>query len=286
MNLSGFIFMLAISGPAATSEPAAVSPSPSTAAVDEVRLEVDHRALLAQQMADAAEDSAFFIREDGGKFLRERHGVEVVEDANAPMIIVKLAWKDYESSVYFIEISTRRPNEAPQVVESFEATCINNTALTKVVLAKLPAALEQLATPKEADPLAQVVDDRTSEPREEPAKIAENPVTDDGKRAPLEPKGKTGIGLLAAGAVGVLTGGIVLAQQRRFDDQGTASLDWQGRDFRPPGLGVMIAGGAVAVTGAALLIVDRVQARHAGNKSRRAAWLLPSPTGLSITGRF
>lgn len=286
MSLSTFIFMLAVAGAAATPETAPMSPSSSVNAVEQVRLEVDHRALLAQQMVDAAEDSAFFIRKDGAKVLRERHGVEVVDDANAPTIIVELAWKDYESSVYLIEISTRRPNDSPRVVESFEATCINNTALTKVVLAKLPAALEQLARPKEEDSSAPVVEDAATKPAEAPAEAEENPAMDDGRRVPLGPMGQAGIGLLAAGAVGVITGGIVLAQKRQLDENDPTALDWEGRDFRAPGVGVMIAGGVVAVTGAVLLVVDRVQAQRVRSTPRRGAWLIPSPTGLSVAGRF
>jgi hypothetical protein len=285
LNLSAFIFTLAMAGPAAGATPAKVGPSSTATVVDKVRLEVDHSALLAQQMADAAEDSAFFVREDGAKALREQHGVDVVSDDGAPAIIVKLAWKDYEGSVYRIEISTRRPGEATKVVESFAATCINNTALTKAVVAKLPAALEQLAAPKAVAAPDPVVDDTHAEPAEEPAG-ERAPVVDEPKRVPLGPKGKAGIGLLAGGAVGVVTGGIVFAQQRRFDENDPSALDWEGRDFRPPGIGVMVAGGVVAVTGAVLLILDRTQARRARKAATPEARLVPTPTGFAVAGRF
>jgi len=284
LNLSAFIFTLAIAGPTAGATPAKAASASTVTSVDKVRLEVDHSGLLAQQMADAAEDSAFFVREDGAKALREQHGVDVVPDEGAPAIIVKLAWKDYEGSVYRIEIATRKPGEAAKVVESFEATCINNTALTKAVVAKLPAALEQLAVPQgavEPDPVER-------EPKSDPTQSEEQPgtVVDDAERVPLGPKGKAGIGLLAAGAVGVVTGGIVFAQQRQYDERDPTALDQTGRDFRPPGVGVMVGGGVVAITGAVLLILDRVQARSARKQAKPHARLIPTLSGFAIAGRF
>jgi hypothetical protein len=279
------VFALTVAGSTGGAQSAATDPSPAAPAVKEVRLQVDHSALLAQQMADAAEDSAYFVREDGGKALREQHGVGVVESVDAPAVIVKLAWKDYEGSVYLIEISTRRPGEAPRIVESFEATCINNSALTKAVVEKLPAALEQLAKPEQEPAPDPVEGDPATEPSGETTE-ADDPVVDDEQRLPLGPKGKAGIGLLVGGSVGLVTGGIVFAQQRRFDEDDPTALDWRGRDFRPPGVGVMIAGGVVAATGAVLLIVDRVQARRAHRPAKPEARLVPIPTGLAVTGRF
>lgn len=280
MNLSAFLFSLALTGPTVGAANAEAGPSSTATTVTSVRLEVDHSALLAQQMADAAEDSAFFVRDDSSKALREQHGVSVVEGGEAPTIIVELAWKDYEGSVYLIEIATRRAGEPPQVVESFEATCINNTALTKAVVAKLPAALEQLSRPQQTDAPHSIEDDPVADPV-----VETEPVDEHRDRVPLGPKGKTGIGLLAAGAVGVITGGIVFAQDRRFDEEPTA-LDWQGKDYRPPGVGVMVAGGVVAVTGAVLLIIDRSQAKRARKPAKPTAWLVPTPAGLAVTGRF
>lgn len=283
MNLSAFLLSLALTGPTAHLSRTEAGPSSKATTVTSVRLEVDHSALLAQQMADAAEDSAFFVRDDGSKALREQHGVNVVEGGEAPTIIVKLAWKDYEGSVYLIEIATRRAGEVPQVVESFEARCINNTALTKAVVAKLPAALEQLAAPKdvtEPDPLPKT--ETTSEQSTGEPEVGPDDVT----RVPLGPKGKAGIGLLTAGAVGVITGGIVFAQQRQYDEIDPTALDQAGRNFRPPGVGVMVGGGVVAITGAVLLILDRAQAQRARKPARPQARLIPTPTGLAVAGRF
>jgi hypothetical protein len=277
LNLSAFIFTLVLAGPAAGTTPAKADPSSTTPAVDKVRLEVDHRALLAQQMADAAEDSAFFVREDGSKALREQHGVDVVDDDGAPAIVVKLAWKDYEGSVYLIEVATRRPGQAPSVVESFEATCINNTALTKAVVAKLPAALERLAEP---EPVV------TTEPPPEPEPaepVVEAPAeqTDDSPRVPLGSLGKAGIGVGVVGAGTLISGGVLYALGRRFDPPTGRLEERDGRNFHPPGVALMVTGGAALVTGVVLILVDRTRARRSAS-----ALVLPSPGGLVVTGRF
>ncbi len=288
MNSSCVLLALSLvawapSASAAVSATSSSAGSEAPTAVDRVRLEVDHSALLDQQKAAAADKSGFFVREDTERVLRERHQVEVQDDGTLPSILVKLAWKDYENSVYIIEVATRRPGEAPKVVESFEATCINNSALVDAVLEKIPAALEQLAEPKK---------DGGSEPNPGDPKTdpKDPPVVEDGaekpSRVPLGPKGKAGIGLLVAGGVGVITGGIIYAQQRKFDDDSAAREDWAGRNFRPPGVGVMVAGGAIAVTGVVLLIVDRVQARRQGDEARQGVLLVPTTNGLAFTGRF
>lgn len=282
MNASLMLLVLSLGG--SPSEPS-VSPRAAhetPVAVERVGLEVDHGPLLEQQKAEAAEKSGFFVRGDATQALRDRHHVEVADDAG-PVIMVKLAWKDYENSVYLIEVATRRPGEAPRVVESFEATCINNSALTEAVLAKLPAALDQLAQPPENATPDPVVEDPAAEPAG--PVVVEDPNADRTERVPLGPMGKAGAGLLASGAVGVITGGIVFAQQQRYDEDLEREAQ-QGRDFRPPGIGLMVAGGAVAVTGAVLLIIDRGQARRARRPAKPRVSLMPTTRGLVITGRF
>lgn len=279
------LFSLLMVGPA----PATGSPPPTARATDPaglsaVRLEVDHRALLAKQMAAAAEDSAFFVRDDGTQALREHHGVDVVDDDGVPAIVVTLAWKDYEGSVYLIEIGTQRPSETYRVLESFEATCINNSALTRAVLDKLPAALEQLAA---AEP-AQIPPTPSETDFEDPPDqtVPVDPPDDRPGRQPLGLKGKIGIGLLAGGVAGLVTGGIVFAQRRQYDQNDAGDADWRGRDFRPPGIAVLVAGGALAATGVALLVVDRVQAQRRARAAKPGARLVPTWRGIAVRGQF
>src|SRR5262245_55260309 len=52
LNLSAFVFALAVAAPSAGASKGEVAASPTATTVAAVRLEVDHSALLAQQMAD------------------------------------------------------------------------------------------------------------------------------------------------------------------------------------------------------------------------------------------
>ncbi|MCX4240147.1 hypothetical protein [Paraliomyxa miuraensis] len=259
------------------------SPSESTAsstAVDAVRFEVDHSALLDQQMAEAAEASARFVREDAVKALGEQHGVAAVDDRDAPAVVVRLSWKDYENSVYRIEILAQRPGESLGTVEAFEANCINDTALAEAVVGKLGAALAVLEEP---EPQAEVGE---QEPKPGPGtdhghETAPPETPDDRPRKPLGVLGRAGIGVAVVGVGTLVSGGILFAVGERFDPSTRRVPDLDGRNFAPPGVALMVTGGAALAAGAILLLVDRTQA-----KQRTAALLLPSPGGLSITGRF
>ena len=278
MILSLPIVALLLTPPTAVANTSPRERSTEHTAVDAVRFEVDHSALLDQQMAEAADASARFVREDGIKALEERHGVATVDDRNAPAVVVKLSWKDYENSVYRIEISARRPGEPLRLVEAFEANCINDTALANAVVAKLGVAVAQLEVRK-----AEPAEDHPTQPdrgAEDPTVTTPKDKEDRGA-APLGAMGKAGIGLLAGGAAGVLAGGIVFAQGRKPDHSPGWALDETGRNFQPPGIALMVSGGAALVAGAILLGVDRRKARR-----NTSAAIIPAPRGLVVTGHF
>lgn len=239
----------------------------------EVSLRIDHAALLERESATVVERTASFVHEDATRALADDHGVTLVETAGAAAVVVTLSWMSYEDSIYGVTIETQRPGEPPRVLERFECECINS-GLAKAVVERLPAALEQLEPP----------------PTQPPDPAVEGPATDPvdapPERAPLGAKGKAGIGLLAAGVAGVITGGIVLAQRRRYTEDDPEREVWSGHDFEPPGVAVMAAGAAVVVTGVVLLVVDRVQARSERRARTGIASLTPSRRGLALTFRF
>jgi len=282
------IWSLGLASPIAGHQPfisTAFSASAPSPAADEskhdVSLRIDYSALLEHENKTAVEHTVHFVRDDGIKALGEHQNVTIVDDPQAPAILVSLSWVNYEDSIYGVSVETRRPGEAPRLLERFECECINS-GLSKAVVERIPAALDQLAEPKGTTSPDPNADDEGKDPQGDPTT---DPIIDQPERVPLGPKGKVGIGLLAAGAVGVITGGIVLAQQSRFDEQPEQEI-WQGRDFGPPGVGVMVAGGAVAITGAVLLIIDRAQARRARKATQPRTRLVPTTRGLAIAGRF
>ncbi|MEX1362978.1 MAG: hypothetical protein AB1Z98_07620 [Nannocystaceae bacterium] len=279
------LLLAAVSSPSEAPSGAAGSTN-AVASVSRVRLEIDHDGLLSNQPAFAAKGSADYVRQDGVKALREQLEVDVVDDDAAPKIIVALAWKDYDKSVYQIEVSTQRTGHEVELVEAFEAKCINDAALTEVILAKLPAALEQLEAPTEAP---------TPPPAETPVDSASSETTDDGshdavdessKRPSLGMLGKVGLGLGIPGVVGLGVGIGVFVQGERFEDDPSGQQPTpDGRDYQPPGLALMISGGVLAATGVTLLVVDRVRAKKKRSDVAQV-WLSPTGNGIAVAGRF
>lgn len=291
MNTSFALLLMSLgAGAASVCAPSVAAAAEPTVTVERVVLEVDHGPLLEQQKAAAAEKSGFFVKDDATRALRERHHVEVVKDADAPAIVVKLGWKDYESSVYLIEVSTRRPGAEPQVVEAFEATCINNSALVEAVLAKLPAALEQLAQPEEAAPEPAVGEPAPEPEASEPAvqQTPDPPVNGtEGKPAALGAVGIVGIvaGVGGLGMAGFGISRLVKGETRMID------LDREqfgvATDARPQGRAWLGAGVGVAAVGVTMLVIDLTVLRK-----RRAPAVAVVPVvgigaaGIDLRGRF
>ncbi len=280
--LASFVFAVALASVTAQAAPVATTERSEPNALTGVALDVEHQQLLEHQAADAAEDSAFFVREDVEKALREHHGLEVVDGPDAPTIIVRLAWVSYEESIYRVEIVARKPGGESEVVTTIERNFIHDTALSEGVAANLSAVLAELAK-GEPDDAGSSSSDGSGDQR--PEGPAVGPEHDNGllPRRPLGPLGKTGIGLLATGVVAMGVGAGLLAQGRQPDEMAGEPLTSTGRDFRPPGGALLGAGGAIAITGAVLLIVDRARAKRRATSALR---VLPTQHGIAIAGRF
>lgn len=254
---------------------AAVTPAAEAEPDRTVALRIESKALLEQQVADAAEDTTYFVRTDSAKALSEQHGVRVVDGDTAPAIVVHLSWVSYADSIYGVRVETVRPGEAPKLVESFECECADSE-LTAAVISRLPAALEQLEArePAVTEPVVELdgKDPVTEQPTSE---------TDDHPRRPLGKLGKAGIGVGVVGAGALLTGGVFYALGGWWGPP-TGNLEYYyGRDYKPPAIALMVTGGAALAAGVVLLVVDRTRARK-----RASALLLPSSGGLVLTGRF
>lgn len=257
---------------------AAVSPAADAKADRQVALRVESKALLEHQVADAAEDTTYFVRTDGTKALSEKHGVRVVDGTTVPAIVVHLSWVRYADSVYGVKIETVQPGKPPRLVESFECEC-SDSELTAAVIARLPAALERLEErePAEADPVAKPDgtdpgNGQTTEP---------TGPTDDPPRRSLGTLGKAGIAVGVVGAGTLIGGGILYSRGTRFDPPTGQLEERDGRNFKPPGVALMVSGGAALVTGVVLLVVDQTRPRK-----KASALLLPSSNGVVLTGRF
>jgi hypothetical protein len=247
-----------------------------------VVLEVDHTPLLEKQIARAAEETLFFVRDDSTKLLREQHGITAQEEADPTLdaIIVRLSWIDYEDSQYRVVVSTRRPGQRAQVVEEFECECVGSE-LWGAILERLPAAVEQLDEEPEPEPAVPEVQPQSTEPDEGEGTPSE---PEPAERKPMGVLGKVGIGVGAVGAVGLIAGGVVFSRGKPFDDPTGNAQVRDGSDFETPGVVVMAAGGAALLTGVALLVVDRLRPRANGRGPSAA--VLPTPGGVMLSGRF
>lgn len=97
------------------------------------------------------------------------------------------------------------------------------------------------------------------------------------------PKGKAGFGLVAAGVVGL---GVGVGLALRSPTQKDPTIGYELVDTRPPGYGVLAVGGALAVTGAVLLILDARERQRRLDKNAVAPVVGPGAVGLVWSGRF
>jgi hypothetical protein len=262
----------------------AVGPARSEPDVRQVVLEIDGKKLLDEQIAASAENTLYFVRSDSTKALSESHGVKVVDAGQgAPAILVSLSWVSYADSIYGVRLDARRPGEEAKLVERFECACVDSE-LTAAIIARLPAALEQL----EAQPSEPAVEGTPPDPPG-PNPEPNPPVTDTerDKPAALGAVGIVGI-VVGAGGLGMVGFGasrIAKGETRMIEDDreqfGILS------DARPQGRAWLGAGAGVAAVGVAMLVVDLTVLRK---RRARAVAVVPSfgggMTGLTVQGRF
>lgn len=103
-------------------------------------------------------------------------------------------------------------------------------------------------------------------------------------RRPLRPLGWAGIGLLSAGVATAATGGVFVGVGTRPMPARFTTLQDHERDFAPPGYSMLAVGGALAVAGAIMLVVERRRSR--GTEVGASARITPSSAGIVLRGRF
>lgn len=264
----------------------AQEPPPTDAAPPQVALQIDFAGLLEHQDAAAAEETATFLRQDTTVALRQTHGVEVVDDAQAPAVVVELGWVDYAQSNYQIVVRARRPDEVAQVVERYECECIDSGVIESV-LQRLPEALQQLEEQPPAPAETAEAETVAVEP-EPPAAVDEDPPAEEPSKArPIGAVGITGA-VVAAGGLGAL--GFGISRLSRGEERRPAPMNeerQQLQDFRPQGRVWVGIGVGAAVVGTAVLVVDLTVLRR--RRQARVALtptLGPSTAGLQLHGRF
>lgn len=126
--------------------------------------------------------------------------------------------------------------------------------------------------------------DEPSEAEPDPAPAPEEP-----RPKIIGPLGYAGIGLATLGLGVTIVGGVELGLGRRYSTAGTYEL--MGRDHRPAGYALLGIGGAVLITGAALLTADLVRRKRQRTASARPSvrlvpMLSPNGAALGAIGHF
>ena len=271
----------------AVAAPAGGSNSAESSETERVRLTVDHARLLDHQSQLMAELTAGWVLEDVTKALRDTHRMDVVDDPTAPAIIVRLSWVDHPESVYGVEIAVQRPGQDAKTITQFERRFFPDDEVGKGVVGTLADAVEELRKPQEEPPQGETVEPDSPREQDDPGDAGNagqpNNADDSRTKVPLATMGKAGIGLLAGGVAVASVGAGLLAQGRKLDEHPGQPSDLTGRDFRPPGIAVLVSGGALAVAGAVMLGLDR---RKAAKQKGPLVRVLPAPSGMTIVGRF
>lgn len=252
-----------------------------------VALRIDSSALLEREAKGVVDHTVFFVRGGGIKALAAS-GVEVVDEPDAPVILVALAWEDYEESIYRVDVRTQRPGEVSRLLETFTCACINS-GLAAAVAERMPAALEQLDAPasQDAPPAADVPSVEPVGLESEPTP-AEAPADEQPRRATV--LGGTGIAgiVVAVGGLGMAGFGLsrLVVGETRKQDPSREQLDII-RDLRPPGRAWLGVGLGVAAVGVTMVVIDATLLRK---RRERPVTLVPSfgpaQAGVGLWGRF
>jgi len=152
---------------------------------------------------------------------------------------------------YQVSITTIRESSADEATTSWSCECSNDDLLARIRTDVQAAAkaLEDHASPSVATDVA------SSPP---------NPVVTPRRSSPLRDlqlRGKVGLGLMAGGCAGVLSGIVLMGVGVRTHELEDDSAKLVNHDYRVPGIPTLLVGVGLLTTGVTLLVLDRRSAR-------------------------
>ena len=240
---------------------------------------------LAAPASKAVLDVAVELDQPGDKALADQirggmtkvlnaEGVAVTKSADVQTgtIVIKVGWNADDNHSIEVMVQTA---EGEHTVDGSPFVCdtCKDAQVVEAVVAAAPAMIGLLP---------ETPDDSTSGDTT-PGDGTDGRGKTDGDRTPLGGLGKAGIGLMVGGAV-VLVGGAVLTAMGEKQDLSADVENTESTNFRPPGYALLGVGGAVLITGAVLLTVDRVRAKK--KSTALAPAVGPGFAGLTWSGRF
>lgn len=200
--------------------------------------------------------------------------VDVVQGAAPSKVSVDVSWDAEDNHVITIRVTNR--GEATQSLEGSPFVCegCNENDIIAMLREVVPGCVPLLPKP-------QMSSDGPAGPDDGPGPSDGG---DERQRKPLRGLGKAGIALMVVGTGAAIGGGVMLGIGEKDATNSGDPSQPDTTDFRPPGIGLLAAGGVVLLTGIGLLVADRLRA------NRRAVSVAPvfSPrlTGLSFSTRF
>ncbi len=247
--------------------------TPVHAAVPTVTVELDVSALPVTDVTGRLEAH---LLEEQTRILTDT-GLELADDAEATIHITVSRYGDADINYRATIALLREGIEAPEVERTITCElCRDGEFVIKVGDEVAVLSERVLYAPKDEPEEADTATEGPIEPTEdEPPTTTEKP-----KR--IGPMGGAGIASMAAG-VGAMAAGIPLALAN--DKTRSIASGVERRTTRPTGIALASVGGALLVTGAALVAVD-VLRRH---KQRRVSFLptiRPSMLTVSMGMRF
>lgn len=197
---------------------------------------------------------------------------------------IRVSWLDAETFHYAVRVSL--DPELSLDDATVLATCKGCTSdeLVASAVRAVEKALEQKqqdAEEAEAEGPTQLVE---PEPQPPGPPVDQSPA----RRSPMGALGWGGVGALTIGVAGMATGGAFLGIKETRPDDDKSKL----RDFQPSGYALLGVGGALVITGVALIVVDRVRAKRQSDLGGRDAKLRIVPSigrqtaALGVSGRF
>lgn len=223
----------------------------------------------------------------------ESRGVEQVDEGadGADRVRIGLVWRDFDASVYEVEVAVTRAGGRSRTLPSQLCEYCTDDELVAKAESQLDAALEVLAKAEPQEPVE-------TDPGDGGTVVADPPVVEEpSERRGLAPLAGVGIGVVALGAGGLITGGVLLGRDDRVGLAPDGGLELETTSYRPPAIGLVVGGGVLLAAGVTLIAVGQLrhgkrrdsEGSEARGSSRRFTWSPaagPDGVSLRLSGRF
>lgn len=221
------------------------------------------------------------VKDDMVGLLKEHHLVLVDGQGDigpeVATVTVRLGWRNFEDSHRLVSIDVRRPGGEIASLKTFECYCVYAGEITPHINERLLDVLEMLQRP----------------PPEVAVKIAaKGPVDNGGDTVPTAakrgPATWAGVGLLTAGTVASVVGGILVGRGSSEVLEAGSSQRGSATDFLRPGSITLGVGLGAIVSGIALIVIDNtvLRKRRASNHLSVVPALNSETAGLWLKGKF